>query len=47
MYHVPLVFQCIFRLSDEGAENEIGKEGRKWRVPGFFYADNLFLYGEA
>ena len=48
MYHVPLAFQCIYRLSlhrDERGENG-EKEGREWRLPDFMYADDLVLCGE-
>ena len=41
MHHVPLAFQCIYGCSDERGENGDGKEGRKWRLPGLLYADDL------
>ena len=43
MHHVPLVFQCIYGCSDERNENEYGKEGREWRLPGLLYVDDLVL----
>ena len=41
LHHVPLAFQCIYRCSDERGKNGDGKEGRKWRLPGLLYADDL------
>ena len=32
---------------DEGGEDGDGKEGREWRLPGLFYADDLVLCGES
>ena len=32
--------------SDERGENGDGKEGRKWRLPGLLYTDDLLLCGE-
>ena len=29
MYHVPLVFQCIYECRDERGENGEGEEGRE------------------
>ena len=46
MYHVPLVVQYIYGWSDEGGEVGDGKEGRKWRLPGILYVDDLVLCGE-
>ena len=31
----------------EGGENGDGEEGRKWRLPGPLYADDLVLFGES
>ena len=47
MYHVPLAVQCIYRLSDGGGEDEGGKAGREWRLPGLLYAHDLVLCGES
>ena len=41
MYHVPLVFQCIYGCSDERKENGDVEEEREWRLPGLLYADDL------
>ena len=46
MYHIPLAVQSIYGCSDEGGENGNGEEGREWRLPGLFYADDLVLCGE-
>ena len=43
MHHVPLAFQYIYGCSDERGE----KEGRKWRLSDFLYADDLVLCGES
>ena len=54
MYHVPLVLQCIYRRSDEGGEDGMGRrgvrfleEGREWKVPDLLYADELVLCSES
>ena len=52
MYHIFLAFQCTYGRSDEGGENGDGEvrfleEGREWRLPGLFYADDLVLCGES
>ena len=39
MHHVPLAFQCIY--------DAVMKEGRKWRLPCLFYADEMVLFGES
>ena len=39
MYHVSLVFQCIYGCGDKRGENGDGEEGREWRLPGILYAD--------
>ena len=52
MYYVPLAVQCIYGWSDEGGEDEDGKEGSEipegWerRLPGLLYADDLALRDE-
>ena len=46
MYHILLALQSIYGCSDEGGENGNGEEGREWRLPGLFYADDLVLCGE-
>ena len=40
MYHVSMAVQCIYRCSYEGGEDG---DGREWRLPGLFYADDLVL----
>ena len=47
MYHVPLVFQCIYGCSDERGEDGEGKEGSEGILPGLLYADKLVLWGES
>ena len=44
-YHVPLAFHCIYGYgqSDEGDENGDGEEGRKFKLPGLLYSDELVL----
>ena len=38
----------IYGYSDKGSEDGDRKEGREWRLPGFFlYADDLDLCGES
>ena len=44
MYHVLLAVQCIYGCSDERGENE---DGRKLRLSGLLYADDLVLCGES
>ena len=46
MHYVSLAFQCIYGCSDEGGEDEEGKEGREWILPGLLYVDDLVLCGE-
>ena len=45
MFHVPLVYHCIYGCSDEGGKNGDGKEGREWILLGLLYADYLVLCG--
>ena len=47
MYHVSLALQYIYERSDEGGENMGREEGRKWRLPGFLYADEFGLCGKS
>ena len=47
MHHVSLTFQCIYGCIDERRENGDGEEGRKWRLPGLLYSDDLVLCGES
>ena len=47
MYQVPLALQCIYGRNDEGIKSGDGEEGREWRLPGFFFADDLVLCGES
>ena len=54
VYYVPLALQSIYGSSDEGVENEDGKEGmrfleeeREWRLPGLVYANDLVLFDES
>ena len=47
MHHVPLAFQSIYGCSEEEGEDEDGKEGRKWILPGLLYADDLVLRSES
>ena len=47
MYHVPLVFKCIYGCSNEGGKNEGWKEGGELGLPGLLYAGNLVLCGES
>ena len=47
MYHVTLALQCICGRSDEGGENGDWEEGRKWRLHGLLYADDLVLCGKS
>ena len=46
MYHDPLVFQFMYGCTEKG-ENEDGKKGREWRLPGLLYADDLVLCDES
>ena len=46
MYYISLAFECIYRCSDLRGENGDKKEGRKWRLPGFLYTDDLVLCSE-
>ena len=46
MYHVPLALQCIYGHSDKEGENGDEEEGRKWRLLGLLYADDLVKWGE-
>ena len=34
-------------LGSDGGKNGDWKEGREWRFPGLFYADDLVLYGKS
>ena len=47
MYHVSLAVQCMYGWTDEGGEDGDGTEGREWRLPSLFYADELVLCGES
>ena len=47
VYHYPLALQYMYRCSDEEGENGDGEEGRKWRLPGLSYADDLVFCGES
>ena len=47
MYHVPLTLQHVYGCSDERGKIGDGEEGREWRLPGFFYTNNLVLCGES
>ena len=47
MYHVPLAVKCIYGCSNEGGNNEDGKEGRELGLPGLLYVDDLVLCGES
>ena len=55
MYHIPLAVQCLYGCSDEGGEDEDGKERseilgggeRERRLPGLLYTDDLVLCGES
>ena len=59
MYHVPLAFQkkkkyiYIYTHKDTVMKIWIGRrgariqEGREWRFPGLFYADDLVSYGKS
>ena len=47
MYHVLLVFQCIYGCSDEGGEDEDAEKRREWRLPDLLYADDLVFCGES
>ena len=52
MIHVSLAVQYIYGWSDEGKDGDGRKgvsfleDGRKWRMPGFLYADDLVLCDE-
>ena len=47
MYHIPLAVKCIYGCSSEGGKNGDKKEGRKLRLPGLLFADDLVLCGES
>ena len=47
MHHVPLAVKCIYRCSNEGGNNEDGKDGRELGLPGLLYVDDLALCGES
>ena len=47
VYRVSLAFQCIYGCSDERGENVDWEEGREWRLPGLWCADDLVLWGES
>ena len=42
-----MAFQDTNGYSDEGDKDGDGKEGRDWRLPFLFYADDLVLCGES
>ena len=49
MYHGPLVLQHIYggKNGDGKEGSEIPGEGRAWRLPGLFYADDLAMCGDS